>query len=346
MSVLIFQEVMRKSCSRRSLGLVVHEVIILTLVPTVFVALLLPAVHAARESARRMQCSNNLKQMGYAMHNFSESHISFPPGASQSLSSASSQTTYGVTSLFAFGAHLLPDLELSMVFHKLAEHDATFNQLFQNSEVNECLATQFALQRCASDSSSPRLNIGRAFEVEDSVLRSIALSNYVANNGSAELRAEVGHVNGLFGVGRGFRFSEIVDGASNTVALGERAWKFHKRRETYNSRASLFLGIRGARDRSFYGVADSMASGRYRINFDAIDQPNGLGQSYLRRGYSSNHQGGAQFLFADGSARYIPETIDFDCDDTTQIAISEAVDSVWEKILCRNDGGVVDLDSL
>ena len=115
----------------------------------------------------------------------------------------------------------------------------------------------------------------------------------------------------------------------------ERAWI---RGNSEQPRAAIALAIRSQQGNSFVGLADSLAAGRYKMNFNAVNHSSGLGQSFIRRGYSSNHPGGANFCFADGSIRFLADNIDADMDSQTQTTKTPEPDSLWEQMLSISDG--------
>jgi prepilin-type N-terminal cleavage/methylation domain-containing protein len=105
-------------CPRRRLGFTLVELLVVIAIIGVLVALLLPAVQAAREAARRSQCSNNLKQMGIAVHNFHDTRLYLPPGG------AVDQTPYGTHPTgAAWGSswfvYILPFIEQNTVHDKM-----------------------------------------------------------------------------------------------------------------------------------------------------------------------------------------------------------------------------------
>jgi hypothetical protein len=235
---------------------------------------------------------------------------------------------------------------LDYAFNALAEYSPNdFERALENAETRKILQVPHAVYRCPADVTSPLLNIGRSFVLSSGEDAPLALASYVAANGSQDLTASGrdGAANGMFCAGDGLTLARVRDGLSNTVMLGERAWS-RKNWNWYHGRAAVAFGARSVRERSYYGLADTMATGRYRLNFEAVAQPDGLGQSYIRRGFSSNHAGGALFAFGDGSVRFISESMDNDMDPKTQHTRTDRVDSNWERLLSRNDGEAVDID--
>jgi prepilin-type N-terminal cleavage/methylation domain-containing protein/prepilin-type processing-associated H-X9-DG protein len=116
---------MNKSCARRAFTLI--ELLVVIAIIGILVALLLPAVQAARESARRLQCLNNLKQIGLAFHNYADTYLCFPPAYIQG-SGTTTGVAYGISypdggynglSGWGWGALILPFMEQDNLFRNL-----------------------------------------------------------------------------------------------------------------------------------------------------------------------------------------------------------------------------------
>ncbi|MCA9135039.1 MAG: DUF1559 domain-containing protein, partial [Planctomycetales bacterium] len=136
-------------------GFTLVELLVVIAIIGVLVGLLLPAVQAAREAARRMQCSNNLKQMGLALHNYESAYRTFPP------SSISVGWCCSSPSAATWGLYILPYLEqgnLANQYNFNLFSDAAPGRIAPTGGPNEFVATQtLAVYTCPSDVNTKTL---------------------------------------------------------------------------------------------------------------------------------------------------------------------------------------------
>ncbi len=318
----------------RKAGFVLHEILIVNFILALLLALLLPAVQQAREAARRSTCKNNLKQMGLALHNYHDSYNCFPPGCVNVVPGVDGDpqaVTYQGN--WGWGASVLPYLDMRLY------REFDYRSMPANLDASGT-PTGVGLQvfQCPSD-GGPAINVSRPFAgLNGEPQYALALSNYVGVNGSGELQ----HVsNGTFYVNSSVRFGDFIDGPSNTLMVGERCWSLPGKgwgSLPQDHRAGVVYGTRGIREASQHGLADNQGCGKYALNSRFNDDAPGGGHSKIRRGFSSSHSGGVQFLFADGSVRFISETIDADIGPGSISTRTDAVDSTLERLMSRNDG--------
>ena len=184
--------------TRRAFTLI--ELLVVIAIIAVMIALLLPAVQAAREAGRRAQCVNNLKQIGLAIHNYHDTRGALP-GA---------QLVHNGTSFSAL-SHLLPGLEQGATYNAI-----NFSLGNADAANDTVLATRVATFACPSDVAGRHPEYGGP-------------TNYMADMGSWIVwqaadgpNAGLAPPNGVFYGNSSTRFADVTDGLSNTAFFGER----------------------------------------------------------------------------------------------------------------------------
>lgn len=290
------------------------ELLVVIAIIAILIALLLPAVQQAREAARRTQCKNNLKQLGLALHNYHDVAGTFPPGWIDQ--GADADPAWNWTAM------ILPYIEQTSLYNQLDVGDSPpINVLALPALVTLMQQPQSGF-RCPSD-TAPNINTD-ADRLNDG--NSLAVTNYVGNAGSARIERFAPDADGLYTQNSKVRIRDVTDGTSNSFAVGERAWKLNN----FDLVAGVaFMNRTAFANQTNFGGVYSLGSGQTPINCtnDAI----------CRRGFSSLHTGGGQFLLLDGSVRFVSENIDHDPDNSG----SPNVDSTYEKLCGIADGEVI-----
>ena len=310
-----------------SRGFTLIELLVVIAIIAILVALLLPAVQQAREAARRTQCKNNLKQIGLALHNYHDVHRVFPALSYDNELDGGAEDTHAS---WGWAVFLMPFIDQAPLYSQLGPgvpdrlHDAVSNPtklaLMQNP---------YAAFRCPSD---PGPDLNNEHDVNDgtggSSAEDLATSNYVGSNDHEQIERQdptgffVPGTNGGNNTIPRTRIRDITDGTSNTIAVGERAWV----RQGRILRAAVVFGHNGnALNTTLDGYVQVAGSGKVAINADVNDG---------RQGFSSLHEGGAQFTLADGSVRFISENVDHTVGGGTP-------DSLFENLIAVNDGNVI-----
>ncbi|HVX14941.1 MAG TPA: DUF1559 domain-containing protein [Pirellulales bacterium] len=278
---------------RQKEGFTLIELLVVIAIIGLLIALLLPAVQAARESARRAECVNNLKQIGLALQGYHDTSGRLPPGylATATYVDGTNDTSPG----WAWGAFILPYLEQSTLYGQY-----NFRVPVQNSPA---IQTVVPVLTCPSDilSSPP------AFAVTDNNWKpicTIAPGSYGACcGGGVATTAATG--NGCFYRNSSVRLTDIKDGTSSTIFIEERP--FARVQATWVGAVSGGYANTGVYNpKAVAGRLGQGAGDLVLIHAGTINDQTGRDLDDA----SSMHPSGANFLFADGSIHFFPDGTD------------------------------------
>ena len=288
---------------RRSIGFTLVELLVVIAIIGILIALLLPAVQAAREAARRSQCLNNIKQIGVAVHNFHGALKQLPDSHSYHKHDPHNASYDDKLSSRGWLTVMLPFMEQQAIYDIMEPYfDGDFGkgEGINHPNLANVVNRPIPGLRCPSDAGGGELVSTQQWQW---VGREIALTNYkgiIGNNkmGNVGVGTPDCHrdpdCNGLFwrfSHKRDLRFKDITDGQSNTFLVGEDLPR-------HNYHSALYHG-----------------NGDYSsTHFPLNVKPNPpIPKDWpLTMTFRSDHPGGANFGLVDGSVRFIPDGIDFD----------------------------------
>jgi len=310
--------------ARRS-GFTLIELLVVIAIIAILVALLLPAVQQAREAARRSQCKNNLKQYGLALHNYHDSYGMFPIGATGSRDNLPR---------VSWQVRILPFLDQAPLYNQLdlngtlpaasysgSNRGNVLYQILEGGQQFRQISPSFTL--CPSDSytevrdlwaqGSYGGSMGSQGATSDnagglgtrcSPFQTYALKQ-TPNYGQSNVRSDISGMISRNGVS--IRIADVTDGTSNTIQVGEliptcltnsrASWSYSQ--SVCNAEGQTLAPINNL-------TTCTLIDGR-AITDDACTDGSRWNYSF---GFRSSHTGGAHFLFADGSVRFLSENID------------------------------------
>jgi prepilin-type N-terminal cleavage/methylation domain-containing protein/prepilin-type processing-associated H-X9-DG protein len=316
-----------RSRSRRQ-GFTLIELLVVIAIIGILIGLLLPAVQKIRETALSTKCTNNLKQIGIALHGYHDIFELFPPGYIDLNKDPNSTPDKDLGPGWGWASFLLPYLEQQNVYNQI--NFSVGVGIGSNTAVSQTPLTIF---QCPSDPTQDN------FPVYDSTfttpLTTVAHSNYVGCNGWEECFSNAGgnaqgggndgltggygqSGDGLFYRNSHYNFGSVLDGTANTIFVGERS---------SNHSPSTWTGaVTGGRvpawmanqppvpyvpppgppyDNADFGEALVLAHG------NATHKPSADFPIYDPDTFCSMHTpAGANFLFGDGSVHYLITSID------------------------------------
>ena len=312
-------------------GFTLVELLVVIAIIGVLIALLLPAVQQAREAARRMQCSNNLKQIGLGLHNYHDTYNVFPPAYVDTEPEYNTEPSQGYDENLnglAWSALILPFLEQSALHDQIGRETGSFAYNWCDANHDRSASTSDAIAAasvgveaysCPSD-TMPHRNSRRA---------NFGKTNYKCNSGNHAAR----DFKGVMWANSKTSMRDITDGTSNTIMVIEASAtpqsgnQLNCGGEVCSFSGGLWIGAR------YYGAAGGWHSG---MNSNDVTCFGGSGANMLINrsnanwGHdwiaSSTHPGGVMSVLGDGSVRFISETIEL---------------ATYRRLMDRRDGEVI-----
>jgi prepilin-type N-terminal cleavage/methylation domain-containing protein/prepilin-type processing-associated H-X9-DG protein len=272
--------------ARRAFTLI--ELLVVIAIIAVLIGLLLPAVQKVREAAARMKCTSHLKQIGLALHNYHDGNNRLPPGGSGPTIGGFAAAP-GMTGSIGYTVYILPYVEQDNVYRQM-------NTTVNYDQSPNLIAAPYLIPiyQCPSAVvTESGLVTGKTFHYPGVAgpkgINPQTGQSYNMTNGT---QGGVSH-HGILGPNSRVTLTGITDGTSNTFLVGELSWKD----------ANCYRPWTRGWD------SDAMAATKNLVNPLNTVPYNGS-NNFNDVSFGSQHSGGANFLMADGSVRFVQQSID------------------------------------
>lgn len=287
------------------------ELLVVIFIIGLLIALLMPALQQAREAGRRTACANNMKQIGLAMHNYHDSHQSFPPGYMVITEGWNRDIPFDEQ--WGWHVFLLPFMEEESLYTELEVMRFKLFQAFEYIPSLDAIDLKRKLDlgrrkldfyRCPSDRTEDLLpeeqrdfdnGNGVDFMIKSATVDNYepATANYIGVAGYFRRSSDFPNTGVFYGRSE-ISFEDIADGTSNVFAVGERDKRCS---------SGAWLGVSNP-----YGIDSD--DGIWYVAGIVSEKLNNPLWVRCQRGFGSSHPNGANFLFCDGSVRFLPDGID------------------------------------